>query len=236
MTTPPDDGWPEPDPRATLVAPSPPPPPDGERGIGTGMLVGLAAVALVGLGFLITWLATRNSGHAPAAAQAIVVTTTAPATTSTAPTTTAAGAPRLPATATVPSLSATEQDAADALSRAGLLTSFVFVPSTDTLGTVEGQGKTAGTTVPYHSHVQVNVSTGPGQKPSETVPDVIAQKLPQAVAVINAAGLRLIYVKYPVTDKSRAGTIVQQTPLPGEHAPKNAQVLVYMAAVETATG
>jgi beta-lactam-binding protein with PASTA domain len=209
------------------------------------MLVGLAAVALVGLGFLITWLATRNSGDTPQA-QTIVLTTTRAAQTSTGatttkqtttrqttqPATTTADAPRLPATATVPSLSGTEEEAADALSHAGLLTSLVFVPSSDSLGTVEGQGRAAGTTAPYHAHVQVNIATGPGQKPSETVPDVIGKKLPQAVAAANAAGLRLIYVRYPVTSKSQAGTIVQQSPLAGEHAPKNAQVLVYMAAVE----
>ena len=218
------------------------------------MLLGLAAVAVVGLGFLIAWLASRNSGQSPSKAQTIIVTTTArspsvPSTTAatttasttttktttsqtTAARTTTASAPRLPATATVPSLSGTEENAADALSRAGLLTSLVFVPSSDTLGTFEAQAKPAGTTLPYQTHVQVNIATGPGQKVSETVPNVVGEKLPQAVAALNAAGLRLIYVKYPVANNSAAGTIVQQSPLSGEHAPHNAQVLVYMAAVE----
>ena len=38
-------------------------------------------------------------------------------------------------------------------------------PGSDPLGTVEGQAKQAGTTVPYHSHMQINISSGPGDKP-----------------------------------------------------------------------
>lgn len=160
-------------------------------------------------------------------------TTTAQTTTAqttTAQTTTAAPPPQ-PTSATVPDLSGkNESSAATALGNAGLLASLVFVPSSDELGTVEAQGKPAGTSVPYHSHVQVNVSTGPGQKPMETVPNVIGKPLQQALATINAAHLRLIYLRYPVTTKAQAGKIVQQTPLAGAKAPQNAQVIVYMGA------
>lgn len=161
-------------------------------------------------------------------------TTTAPTTTTvhttTAQTTTAAVPPQ-PTSATVPDLSGMQQaGAATALGRAGLLASIVFVPSNDTLGTVEGQGKSGGTTVPYHSHVQVNISTGPGNKPQETVPNVIGKTLQQALAAINAVHLRLIYLKYPVSSRSQAGHVVQQTPLGGGKAPQNAQVIVYLGA------
>ena len=47
---------------------------------------------------------------------------------------------------------------------------------------------------------------------------------------MNGAHLRLIYVKFPVTSRSQAGKIVQQSPLAGGHAPQNAQVLVFLGA------
>jgi serine/threonine-protein kinase len=125
-----------------------------------------------------------------------------------------------------------EQGAASALINAGLLASFSFVPSNDPLGTVEQQAKPAGTTLPYHSHVQINVSTGPGTKPSEAVPSVIGQTLQQAVSTLNGAHLRLIYVKLPITTRAQAGKIVQQSPLAGSHAPQNAQVLVFVGAFQ----
>jgi beta-lactam-binding protein with PASTA domain len=157
-------------------------------------------------------------------------TTTATTTPTSTPTTTAAAPPQ-PASATVPDLSGKDEaGAAQALYQANLLASIVFVPSQDPLGTVEGQAKAAGTTVPSRSHVQVNVSKGPGQKPDETVPNVDGKTLQDALAAIKGANLRLIYLKYPVTNKAQAGKIVQQSPLGGAHAPQNAQVLVYLGA------
>ena len=68
-----------------------------------------------------------------------------------------------------------EQAAVQSLNSAGILPSLAFVPGTDPLGTVTGQAKAAGATVPYHSHVQINVSSGPGDKPQEQVPNVVGQ-------------------------------------------------------------
>ena len=42
--------------------------------------------------------------------------------------------------------------------------------------------------------------------------------------------LRLIFVKLPVTVRRQAGKIVQQSPLGGNNAPQNAQVLVFLGA------
>ena len=66
--------------------------------------------------------------------------------------------------------SQSEAAAVQALDQAGILASLFFVPGSDPLGTVEQQAKSSGTTVPYHSHVQINISSGPGDKPSESVP------------------------------------------------------------------
>jgi beta-lactam-binding protein with PASTA domain len=150
----------------------------------------------------------------------------------TAPTTTAAQ-PTQPENATMPDVSQqTESAAAQAMSGVGLLPSIAFVPGGDPLGTVLEQAKPAGTSVPYHSHVQINVSRGPGDKPDVQVPNVIGQTLDQAVGSLNAASLRLIYVKYPVAARSKAGKIVQQSPLGGGKAPQNAQVLVFVGALQ----
>jgi beta-lactam-binding protein with PASTA domain len=105
----------------------------------------------------------------------------------------------------------------------------VFVPATDPLGTVVEQAKPAGTTVPFHSHVQINISRGKVTTDAQ-VPNVVGKTLQDAVNTLNAAHLRLIYVKYPVTSQAQAGKVVQQSPLSGAKAPQNAQVVVYLGA------
>jgi beta-lactam-binding protein with PASTA domain len=157
-------------------------------------------------------------------------TSTGAATTSASTTTaTTTSAPPQPTSATMPDVSnQTEQAAVTAMNRVGLLASLFFVPADDPLGTVEQQAKPAGTTLPYHSHVQINISTGPGQKPLMQVPNVVGRTLHDAVSALNSAQLRLIYVKFPVTS-GKVGVVVQQSPLAGGRAPKNAQVLVFLA-------
>jgi beta-lactam-binding protein with PASTA domain len=146
--------------------------------------------------------------------------------TTTAPTTTA---PAQPTSATMPDVTGrTEAAASTALNRAGVLPSIVFVPGDDPLGTVVQQAKAAGTSVPYHSHVQINVSKGPNATTDVTVPNAIGQTLRQAVSTMNGANLRLIFVRFPVTSDSQTGKVVQQTPLSGGKAPQNGQVLVYL--------
>jgi serine/threonine-protein kinase len=157
--------------------------------------------------------------------------TTASATTTTNPPATTAAAPPTPKNATVPDVGgSSEQEAADKLSAAGVLASLVFVPSSDPLGTVEQQAKPAGAVVPYHAHVQLNISKGPNATTDVTVPNTIGSTLSEAVSTLNAAGLRLIYVKLPITSRAGAGKIVQQSPLADGKAPKNGQVLVFLGA------
>src|SRR5579872_2673743 len=126
------------------------------------------------------------------------------ATTTTA--TTTAAAPPQPKTATVPDVSGQlEQPAVQSFAQAGVLPSLVFVSSSDPEGTVEAQAKPGGTTVPYRSHVQLNISSG--QSPTmEHMPNVVGSTLQQALASINGAHLKMIYVKLPVP-RSQAGKI-----------------------------
>ena len=170
---------------------------------------------------------TTTQGTTTNAATTPAPTTTSAATT-TAPTTTA---PAQPTTAKMPDVTGqTEAAAATSMNRAGILASIVFVPGEDELGTVLQQAKAAGTTVPYHSHVQINVSKGPNAATDLTVPNAVGQTLSQAVSTMNGAQLRLIFVRFPVTSDSQTGKVVQQTPLSGGKAPQNAQILVYLGA------
>jgi beta-lactam-binding protein with PASTA domain len=158
---------------------------------------------------------------------ATTATTTAAATTAATRTT----APTQPQNATMPDVSGqNEASAAQAMGKVGILASLVFVPGQDPLGTVEQQAKPAGTTVPFHAHVQINLSKGPNYTTNAQVPNVIGQTLTQAVTTLNGTQLRLIYLKFPVTQRAQAGKVVQQSPLSGGQAPQNAQVLVYLGA------
>jgi serine/threonine-protein kinase len=162
----------------------------------------------------------------PKAKPAPAPTTTAAPETTTAP----RSQPLQPANATVPDVSGQQEaSAVQAMNDAGILPSLTWVPGSDELGTVVAQAKPSGTTVPYHSHVQLNLSTGPGTKASEHVPNAVGQTLKGALAAINGAHLRMIYLKMPVTDRSQAGKVVQQSPLGGT-APENAQVVVWLGA------
>jgi serine/threonine-protein kinase len=135
-----------------------------------------------------------------------------------------------PATASVPGLSGDLRSAVQQLDQSGLTASIAYVPGTQPLGSVIAQSPAGGSTAKTHSQVTVNVSAGPNASEMETVPNVVGRSVPQALSTLNGAGLRLVLLKATVGDRSRAGTIVAQTPLPGKQAPKNAQVLVYMGA------
>jgi serine/threonine-protein kinase len=147
--------------------------------------------------------------------------TTAPATTSQTTT---------PSSGTVPSLTGQLQPALQQLDGAGFAASIAYVPSDEPLGTVVAQSPQGGASAPTHSQVTVNVSSGPGGNPPETVPNVVGQRIRQAVPTLQHAGLRLIFLRRSVSERSQAGLVVAQTPAAGSHAPKNAQVLVYMGA------
>ncbi len=180
-----------------------------------------------------TTVQSATTAPATTAPAATAPATTAPATTAPAATTPApapATTVSVPDTTSNGAATSSVQTAAQKLSRAGLLASIQYIPGSDPLGTVENQSPAAGATATNGSHVTLNASSGPGQKTQETVPDVAGKTIPQAVAAMQQAGLRLIFVKKAVSQRTQAGTVVEQTPASGKTAPKNAQVLVYMGA------
>jgi beta-lactam-binding protein with PASTA domain len=232
--TPPSDGWPIPE-GPTLLAPPPaagPPPPD--RRIGAGMMLALGAIVLAAIGIALAWYLTHRGS--PSRTSAAVVRNeplSNPAANQVAVprvvgTTKDGRVPQRPQAATMPDVTGRPEAAAvQALNRAGILASLAWVPDGDELGTVVAQAKPSGTAVPSRSHVQINLSTGPGTKTAEPVPNVVGKSLQDALATINAAHLRMIYLKLPVSDRSQAGKVVQQSPLGGT-APKNAQIVVWL--------
>jgi serine/threonine-protein kinase len=127
------------------------------------------------------------------------------------------------------------QGAAAAVARSGFLVTIAYVANTQPLGTVVAESPNAGATAPTTAHITINAASGPGQKTQETVPDATGMTIPQAVAAMQHAGLRLIFLKRPVSERTDAGKIVEQSPAPGKTAPHNAQVLVYMGAYQQAT-
>ena len=175
---------------------------------------------------------TLSVAAAPSTTTAAAPTTTAAApTTTAAPTSTPTPAAPSPQSATVPDVQGqSEASAVQALGQAGILASLAFVPGSDPLGTVLEQAKPSGTVVPYHAHVQINISRGPADNSLEQVPNVIGRRLQDAVSALQGAKLRLIYLKFPVTSRAQAGKIVQQSPLSGGQAPQNAQILVFLGA------
>jgi beta-lactam-binding protein with PASTA domain len=163
------------------------------------------------------------------AASTTSATTTTEAQTTTPVTTTK---PSQPTDAQVPSLSGNLQSAVQQLDQAGFVASIAYVPGTQPLGTVVAQAPSGGSTAKTGSQATVNVSSGPNGNPDETVPNVVGQRIAQALPALHAAGLRLILLRARVSDRSQAGVIVAQSPLPGKKAPKNAQVLVYLGAYQ----
>jgi beta-lactam-binding protein with PASTA domain len=157
-------------------------------------------------------------------------TTTAAATTTKPATTRATTTTAAPKNVAVPNVAGSQlQSAVQRLAQSGLLASVRYVPGSEPLETVRDQSPKSGT-VKERSHVTVTVSSGPGQKAQKTVPNVVGQSLQGAVSAVNGAGLRLIFVKLPITDRTQAGKIVEQSPAAGRTAPENAQVLVYLGA------
>ena len=122
------------------------------------------------------------------------------------------------------------RDAVQKLNAAGLLATIAYVPSDQPFGTVVAESPQAGASSSTGSHVTLNLSAGRSANGTASVPDVTGKTIPEAVAAMKQAGIRMFFVRKTVTDQSQGGTVVEQTPAAGTSVPKNAQVLVYMGA------
>jgi hypothetical protein len=185
---------------------------------------------------------TTSAGNATTT----VTTTTAPTSSSSSASTSSGSSPSgssssgssssgsssKPSNVSVPDVGSSQaQSAIQKLNSAGLLVTLAYVPNDQPLGTVVAESPQAGTSAQTGSHITLNLSAGPHSAGSGSVPTLTGQTIPQAVSATKQAGLRLIFVRKPVTDQSQAGKVVEQTPSPGTSVPKNGKVLVYMGAV-----
>ena len=153
-------------------------------------------------------------------------TTTEP--TTTAPTTTA---PAQPEPASVPDAVGKElADAARTFGDEKLKVAVVYVPSSEAAGRVVAQAKPAGTELQSGDTVQLNVSTGADPAPETTVPDVRGKKQADARQQLDASGFEVLELKQATTDRSRADSVLSQTPSGGAGIPRGSLVLLYVGA------
>jgi eukaryotic-like serine/threonine-protein kinase len=90
-------------------------------------------------------------------------------------------------------------------------------------GTVISQTPPAGTQQKLDSHVTIVVAQPPKQPP---VPSVVGKSEAEAVAVLTSAGYTSHTVSHTVTDPSKVGIVVQQSPAAGSKAAKGAAVTI----------
>ena len=105
-----------------------------------------------------------------------------------------------------------------------------YVPSDEPLGTVIAQSPSAGASSQTGTHITLSVSSGPGDKEQETVPDTPARRSSRRSQTLNA---RRAAPDPGQADGHRPGAGGQGRRADAEagaQAPKNAQVLVYMGA------
>ena len=114
---------------------------------------------------------------------------------------------------TVPALTSLPQAQAEArLTRAGLKASPSQAPSTTVaLGNVISQTPKAGSAVKKGSRVGMVVSSGPG---SLAMPNVVGQSATQAVAALQAAGLKPT-TQSQASTKVKQGTVISTDPSAG---------------------
>ena len=123
-----------------------------------------------------------------------------------------------------------EAAAVQALGQAGILASLAFIPGSDPLGTVVAQAKSSGRTVPYHSHVQINISTRPERQPER--PGAEHRRADTAGRRLDGAGREAPadLPQVPGHFTSAGGEDRAAVAALGRTAPQNAQILVFLGA------
>jgi beta-lactam-binding protein with PASTA domain len=140
--------------------------------------------------------------------------------------------PAAPASVTVPDLQGLKLLAArKAIRKAGLVTEFKQVPSTEPKGTVVSQSPKPGETRKPGDHVLLNVSRGPNEQQGGTVgvvPDVTGEDRDTAKHDLEQAGFKVEVVEQDTTDPAEDGVVFDQNPEPGGSAPAKSTVTIYI--------
>jgi eukaryotic-like serine/threonine-protein kinase len=139
-----------------------------------------------------------------------------------------------PQEVSVPEVSGESQAAATAtLAAAGLKVTVVKREvSEPSPGTVISQSPSAGSSLSVGSQVTIVVAQGPKQT---AVPSVVGQGEVQAVATLTAAGFTSTTVTRTVTEPSKVGVVVQQSPAAGHKLAKGGSVTIAVGAVNQQT-
>ena len=135
-----------------------------------------------------------------------------------------------PQEVSVPEVSGESQAAATAtLAAAGLkVTAVKREVSEPSAGTVISQSPGAGSTLDVGGQVTIVVAQAPKQT---AVPSVVGQSEVQAAATLTAAGFTSTTVTRTVTEPSKVGIVVQQSPAAGHKLPKGGSVTLAVGAV-----
>jgi beta-lactam-binding protein with PASTA domain len=99
-------------------------------------------------------------------------------------------------------------------------------------GTVISQSPSAGSSLSVGSQVTIVVSQAPKQT---AVPSVVGQSEVHAVATLTAAGFTSTTVTRTVTEPSKVGIVVQQSPVAGHKLAKGGSVTIAVGAVDQQT-
>jgi beta-lactam-binding protein with PASTA domain len=150
-----------------------------------------------------------------------------------------------PNTKPVPDVIGLQEDEAIAKLRESGFEARVFdVPASDPSGTVVAQEPPPGESAPPDSRVRINVSTGEPtgettERPGTTtgsaqvaVPNVVGQAQTPALRRLRAAGLKGV-VAYRTSDQPR-GRVIEQRPVGGTSANRNAQVRIVVSVPQGA--
>jgi eukaryotic-like serine/threonine-protein kinase len=135
-----------------------------------------------------------------------------------------------PQEVSVPEVSGESQaDATATLAAAGLKVTVVKREvSEPSVGTVISQSPSAGSTLTVGGQVTIVVAQAPKQT---AVPSVVGQSEVQAVATLTAAGFTSTTVTRTVTEPSKVGIVVQQSPEAGHKLTKGGSVTIAVGAV-----
>jgi penicillin-binding protein 1A len=112
---------------------------------------------------------------------------------------------------TIPDVTGLQQkDAEDALTKANFVPIAKPVDSTDPKGTVVTQSPAGGSSAPLGSAVTINVSTGIA--PTKAVPNVVGKTQAAASATLKGVGYAVKVVFQTVSDPSKDGIVLSQSP------------------------
>jgi PASTA domain-containing protein len=200
-----------------------PPPPPWWREM-PWVWVALFAI-LVAAGVLIAIVAFRNSSNS-SSTTTVTVTSGSTVTTTATATTTVTTQPKL---VKVPSVSGqTQINAIDSAQSAGLVPNSYPVSSRQQRGTVVAQSPAGGGQVTQGSAVRLNVSSGTGQRPTVSIPDVTGPQAGNARMTLARAKLCVRTLTRTAPSSNQAGDVVAQSPSAGTSVQQYAQVTIYV--------